>query len=253
LRYLVGIGQRETIRIPPSLLISALGQVDDVRRTVTMDLKETGNFLYQIGLTRDELGGSHFALAQSLDGGHVPQVDASLAKRTFAALYAAISGGLVRACHDLSEGGLAVAAAEMAFAGGLGARLFLAQVPYQIELDAQAQADAEALRAQVPDAEDFHPLCALPDATAILLFSESNTRFLCEVRPEHQEAFEQALSDVPHALIGEVLSAAQLQIIGLPAPTPGAEPGEPAELTAPLVIDAELARLKEAWQSPLRW
>jgi phosphoribosylformylglycinamidine synthase len=252
-RYTDAQGERQTIRIPPSLLISALGQVEDVRRTVTMDLKEAGNFLYQIGLTRDEMGGSHFALVQSLEGGHVPQVDAALAKRTFAALHAAIAAGLVRACHDLSEGGLAAAAAEMAFAGGLGARLFLAQAPYEIELDAQTRAVGETLKSQVGGVEDFHPLCALPEATAILLFSESNTRFLCEVRPEDQEPFERALADVPHALCGEVLSTAQLQIIGLPAPTPGDEPSDPAELTAPLVIDADLERLKEAWQSPLRW
>jgi phosphoribosylformylglycinamidine synthase len=218
-----------------------------------MDLKEAGNFLYQVGLTRDELGGSHFALVQSLSGGRVPQVDASQAKRIFTALHGAISKGLVRACHDLSEGGLAAAAAEMAFAGGLGARLFLAQVPYEIELDAQAQADAREMAAQMPDAEDFHPLCALPEATAILLFSESNTRFLCEVRPEDQQAFEQALAEVPHALVGEVVATAQLQIVGLPAPTPGVDPGDPMELAAPLVIDADLARLKEAWQAPLRW
>ncbi len=97
---------------------------------------------------------------------------------------------------------------------------------------ANTQADAQALAAQVAEAEDFHPLCALPEATAILLFSESNTRFLCEVRPEQREAFEQALADVPHALVGEVVATKQLQIIGLPAPTPGAEPGDPVELTA---------------------
>lgn len=252
-RHTDAAGKQQTIRIPPSLLISAIGQVEDVRQTVTMDLKESGNFLYQVGLTRNEFGGSHFALVQKLEGGHVPQVDAALAKRTFAALHQAITAGLVRACHDLSEGGLAAAAAEMAFAGGLGARIFLAQVLYQIELDEQSQAEAKKLAAQVLEAEDFHPLCALPDATAILLFSESNTRFLCEVRPENQQAFEQALAGVPHALVGEVVSTAQLQIIGLPAPTPGAEPNDPAELTAPLVIDAPLSRLKEAWQSPLRW
>ena len=82
---------------------------------------------------------------------------------------------------------------------------------------------------------------------------DEEARFLCEVRPEKQEAFEQALADVPHALVGEVLSTEQLQIVGLPSPMPVSEPGDPHELTAPLVIDAELSRLKEAWQAPLRW
>ncbi len=99
-----------TISIPPSLLISALGQVDDVTRCVSMDLKTPGNVLYQVGLTKDELGGSHFSLVEGLTGGEVPKLDAPAAKKTFAALHKAIHAGVVRACHDLSEGGLAVAA-----------------------------------------------------------------------------------------------------------------------------------------------
>ncbi|MEI8241012.1 MAG: AIR synthase related protein, partial [Actinomycetota bacterium] len=62
------------ISIPPSLLISALGQVDDVSRCVTMDLKESGNLLYLVGLTKNELGGSHFAMVEGLSGGEVPRV-----------------------------------------------------------------------------------------------------------------------------------------------------------------------------------
>ena len=110
------------ISIPPSLLISALGQVDDVGRCVSMDLKTPGNLLYLVGLTKDELGGSHFSLVEGLSGGEVPKMDAAAAKKTFVAIHKAIHAEVVRACHDLSEGGLAVAAAEMAFAGGLGAR-----------------------------------------------------------------------------------------------------------------------------------
>jgi phosphoribosylformylglycinamidine synthase len=252
-RYTDTDGQPRTIRIPPSLLISALGQIDDVRKAVTMDLKEPGNFLYQVGATQDELGGSHFALVESLDGGQVPKVDAESARRTFAALHAAISAGLVRACHDLSEGGLAVTAAEMAFAGGLGARLFLGQSPQRIELDSEVQARAAELQALVPQAENFTPLCALPEATAVLLFSESNTRFLCEVRPEQAEAFEAALAGVPHALVGEVTEDMRLQIVGIPAPQPSPDADAGHELSAPLVVDAEIAALKEAWQKPLRW
>jgi phosphoribosylformylglycinamidine synthase len=244
-------GVKRTICIPPSLLISALGQVDDVRQCVTMDLKESGNFLYQIGLTKNELGGSHFALVQSLSGGQVPQVDVEVAKRTFAALHQAIAAGLVRACHDLSEGGLAAAAAEMAFAGGLGARLFLGQVPQKIELDEETLAFAAEMSSKLTDAADFTPLCALPEATAILLFSESNTRFLCEVRPEAAKAFEAALAGVPHALVGEVVTEPKLQIIGLPTPAPGFDSPDAHELSASLVIDADLSRLKQAWQSPL--
>lgn len=177
-------GEKQTIAIPPSLLISAIGQVEDVSRCVTMDLKRAGNLIYQVGRTRDELGGSHFALVHSLAGGHVPKVDAELARRTFAALHEAIRAGAVRACHDLSEGGLAVAAAEMAFAGGLGAKLALDAIP----------ADDDARE------------------TVQLLFGESNTRFLCEVPPESAKQFETLLADVPFARLGEVTDGEQLQI-----------------------------------------
>ncbi len=74
------------------------------------------------------MGGSHFALVEGLSGGEVPKVDAELAKDLPGVAQGDLRG-LVRACHDLSEGGLAVAAAEMAFAGGLGAKISLADVP----------------------------------------------------------------------------------------------------------------------------
>src|SRR5262249_42079779 len=109
------------IVIPPTLLISALGQVPDVRRCVSMDLKHPDDLLYLVGVTKEELGGSHHHLVNGLGGGAVPAVDLELAPRLFRKVHEAISGGLLRACHDCSEGGLAVAVAEMAFAGGVGA------------------------------------------------------------------------------------------------------------------------------------
>src|SRR5262249_654885 len=148
----------------------------------------------------DELGGSHLGLVENLDGGHVPTVNPQLAKATFAALHKAIQSGFVRACHDLSEGGLAVAAAEMAFAGGLGARVFLRQVPTTLDA-ATIGADGERLN-------------------AILLFAESNTRFLCEVPQDAVGHFESILGDVPHAAIGEVIADAKLQIVNY-------DPGNP--------------------------
>jgi phosphoribosylformylglycinamidine synthase len=200
---------QEPISIPPSLLISALGVVDDVGRCVTMDLKQAGNYLYIVGLTANELGGSHFALVEGLDGGAVPKVDAAMARRTFAAVHEAIHAGLVRSCHDLSEGGLAVAAAEMAFAGGLGLEVSLDTVPRAADAD--------------------HP--------AVLLFSESNTRFLCEVPPEKAPAFEAALAGIACARVGTVLDGKTLEI----------------RSGSSVVIHADLPSLKESWQKPLRW
>ena len=211
----------QPISIPPSLLISAIGQVDDVGRCVTMDLKQAGNYLYQVGVTKDEMGGSHFALVESLSGGRVPAVDAEMAKKTFASLHRAIDAGLVRACHDMSEGGLATAAAEMALAGNLGARLLVDRTPHAID----------------------------SPAPAVLLFSESNTRFLVEVLPEQIDAFEAALADVPHALVGEVVDSGKLEVLGAAGPLPD----KPEETGVPLVVEADLETLKEAWQKPLRW
>jgi phosphoribosylformylglycinamidine synthase subunit PurSL len=220
-RYVDQHGEKQSLAIPPSLLISALGQIDDVSRCVTMDLKRAGNVLYQIGETKNELGGSHFALVNGLTGGHVPQVDPVRAKATFAALHQAIHASYVRSCHDLSEGGLAVAAAEMAFAGGLGARLYLMEVPHQI---------STAETAEVPGGL----------ATA-LLFADSNTRFLVEVPPDCVGHFEQALGNVPHAAIGEVTATPQFVVVDL----------DPA--TNRHVVDLDITALKSAWQKPLRW
>ncbi|NOZ05198.1 MAG: phosphoribosylformylglycinamidine synthase, partial [Chloroflexi bacterium] len=96
--------------------------------------------------------------------------------RIVRALHRAMREGLVRACHDLSEGGLGVAAAEMARAGRLGLRLDLARVPR----------DDDVTRADT------------------ILFSESNGRFLAEVRPADAAAFETALGGCVCAEVGEV-------------------------------------------------
>jgi phosphoribosylformylglycinamidine synthase len=217
-------GVRAPIAIPPSLLISALGQVADVGRCVTMDLKQPDDYLYLVGYTGDELGGSHYAMVRHRDGGHVPQVDFALARRTFEAVHRAIDSGLVRACHDLSEGGLAVAAAEMAFAGGLGARVSLSQVPTTIDHPTEEQ----------------------------LLFSESNSRLLLEVAPEHAEALTDLLGEVPHAFIGEVLAEPHLEIRGLPGPQPTPDDGLDELATRP-VVELTVDAMKSAWQKPLDW
>lgn len=226
-------GEHRTIQIPHTLLISALGQVDDVARCVTMDLKSPGNLLYQVGPTRNELAGSHYELVSGRPGRQVPRVDLPLARRTFAALHEAIGRGLVRACHDLSEGGLAVALAEMCLAGGLGAQVRLADVPCD------------------------PALAALPveEREQALLFAESPSRFLVEVPPGQQSALEACFrtADVPLAAIGRVTEEDRLRIAPLPAvavPHASAS-GDPTG--RPWCIDLSVAVLKETWQRPLRW
>jgi phosphoribosylformylglycinamidine synthase subunit PurSL len=169
--------------IPPTLLISAMGRVPDVRRCVSMDLKAPGNVLYLIGATSPELGGSHYALVHGLKGGIPPGVDTQLAPRLFRKVHEAMQLGLVRSCHDLSEGGLAVAVAEMAFAGGVGA-----------------------------DLTGLTGLTGLSDA--VLFFAESPSRFVVEVEPSKATQFENVLADVPVRKLGLTCKEQRLRIAG---------------------------------------
>ena len=177
-------GEKETIGIPSTLLISAMGQIDDVAKSITMDAKEAGNLVYLVGQTKSELGGSHLALVKGIAGGQVPTVDADQAKATFTAVHAAIADGLVRSCHDLSEGGLAAAAVEMAMAGGLS---------MDLEIDS---------------------ICG-DLSTSEVLFSESNTRFLIEIMPEKAAEFERQIQahGAQAARLGTIEASDKLKII----------------------------------------
>jgi phosphoribosylformylglycinamidine synthase len=150
----------------------------------------------------------------ALAGGRVPRVDPPTARRTCGAVHAAIVDGLVRACHDPSEGGLAVAIAEMAFAGGLGASIDLEHMPHSLDTS-----------------DTSEPL------DAIRLFSESNTRFLCEVSPAAAADFEKRLAtaDIHFGRLGQVTSDKRLQI------TAGTK----------VLVSADINELKAAWQQTL--
>jgi phosphoribosylformylglycinamidine synthase II len=141
--------------IPPSLLISGIGIIDDIFDIVTMDLKAEGSTIYLLGETRDEMAGSHFHLLLGGGNGEVAPRLPEYAPALYKCLHKAMNKGLVLACHDLSEGGLAVAAAEMCIAGRMGMLLNMD------ELD-----------------------------TTLTLFSESNGRFLVEVESKNAVAFE---------------------------------------------------------------
>ena len=176
--YLGEDGQKHAI--PGALLISALGIVADATRTVTSDLKAPGNHLYLVGETRPELGGSTYLDLLGETGASVPQPYPHPLDR-LRALHGAIAAGLVRACHDLSEGGLAVALAEMCIGGRLGAEIDLALLP-----------------------------APSPLSTLHSLFSESLGRFLLEVEPAHAAAFEAMLAGQPIARIGSTTSGPAL-------------------------------------------
>ena len=103
--------------------------MEDVRKAVSMDLKSIGNMLYIVGMTGNDLGGSEYFAAHNAIGNNVPRVDAQQARKAMEFLSTATEKGLVKSCHDCSEGGLGVALAEMAFACCLGATIYLKSVP----------------------------------------------------------------------------------------------------------------------------
>jgi phosphoribosylformylglycinamidine (FGAM) synthase-like enzyme len=151
---------------------------------LTMDAKRPGNLLFIVGRTNNELGGSHYYKVHGHLGANVPRVDLDLAPRIAGRIAAAIGEGLIASCHDCSEGGIAVALAEMAFAGGLG-----------IEADLRG----------LPKSRD----CSRTDAQ---LFSESNSRYIVEVAPEQYDAFAKKMLNLPFGQIGEVTAEPKLVI-----------------------------------------
>jgi len=208
----------ESIAIPGTLLISAISVMEDVTKAVTMDLKKEGNLIYAIGETKDEMGGSHYNFINNIIGNSVPTVDPAKGLKIFNRISRAVQLGLLRACHDLSEGGIAVALAEMAFAGGFGVEAYLEKVPYV--------AQGSRLKAQGEKRDD------------VILFSESNTRFIAEVRKKDKKAFENLMKGIPAGLIGEVSKEKDFKIYGLDGKK---------------IIDIGIDKLKEAWQKLLRW
>jgi phosphoribosylformylglycinamidine synthase II len=174
----------KSLAIPGTLLISAIAVMDDIKKAVSMYAKNEGDLVYVVGSTADELGGSAYYDTLGLIGNSVPLVNARLAKSIFEALARSSSLGLVKAMHDCSEGGIAVAAAEMAFAGGLGMDLFLKEVPASV------------------------------DRNDTLLFSESHSRFIVSVGKEHQKAFERVLKGLPFGLAGCVTPSKLFRVFG---------------------------------------
>jgi phosphoribosylformylglycinamidine synthase len=167
------------ISVRPTLLVSLLGIIEDVRRAVSVDFKKPGDPIYLLGETRGELGGT---ICERLTGrgfGPCPSVKPAEALRLYRALHEAMGRSLVRSCHDLSDGGLAVALAESAFGGDTGAVIDLSPFP----------AEWEAAR---------------------VLFCETPSRFLVTVSTEKSVEFEALMAGLQVRKIGEVLDDREL-------------------------------------------
>ncbi len=191
--------------VTPSLLVTGIGLVPDVRKVVSMDLKEVGNPVYIVGKTLPELGCSEYYRIMGLLGSSLPRVYPKSSARSMKLITKAIDLGFIRSCHDLSEGGLGVAAAEMSFSGGSGLELHLDMMPQlNVERD------------------------------DLLLFSESNSRFLLEVSKDKQADFENMMRNCDFGLIGEVRSNSELIIWGL---------------EEDVVVESDIVDLRTSWKN----
>ena len=176
-----------TIQIAPTLLISGFAPVEKDTMAVSMDAKRAGSKLVLVGKTTNRLGGSHFALLAGATTGatRIAAPDLIAGPRHAAAVARAIRAGVVRSAHDCSEGGLLVAAAEMAFSGRLG-----------LSLD---------VGAMLTDGEV--PILAR-------CFAEDPSRYLLEVEEKDIAALSKALGDVPHAVVGACNASGELSLGG---------------------------------------
>ncbi|WP_428898127.1 phosphoribosylformylglycinamidine synthase [Parelusimicrobium proximum] len=171
--------------IPGTILISATAPVYDVRKAVSMDIKEAGSSLYLLGVTKDEFGGSIAAEAEGIKNAAAPVVDAKTAMKSYQALYKAMQAGLVNAAHDLSQGGLAAAASEMCFSGGYGCEIDLKKL---------------AVKGTLTDTQ--------------IMFSESASRILVEVSAEHEKEFVRVMKGNKISKIGATSFVPKLIIKG---------------------------------------
>jgi phosphoribosylformylglycinamidine synthase len=178
-----------TIMIPPTLLVSGFGIVEDAARACTMDLKRSGSVLVVVGTTGARMGGSHRAMlgACAHRDMRLPDVDPARGARTAKAVAACIAGGHVLSAHDLSEGGLLPAVAEMCFAGWLGASVDLSRVPVAAggEVDDECRA-----------------------------FAEDPHRYVLEVDAASLGRVESILDGIAHAVIGHVDDSSALEVVG---------------------------------------
>ncbi len=180
-------GGGEKISIPPTVLFSVLGVVENVARTQTSDFKQAGDAIYILGNTAREMAGSELVSELGIVCDTLPHVHVDSALPRYRALHRAIYERLVSACHDLSDGGLGVALAEMCLGGRLGASVLLDAVP-TLSSSGQTLTWAE------------------------ILFSESASRLLVSVSPQKTPLFESVMAGTCFARIGTVTDNGLLTI-----------------------------------------
>ena len=207
-------GKPVKISVPPTLLVSSLGVIDNVRNAVSLDAKVEGDLVYVLGRTDQELGGSeYFALVGEQErgkryiGNAVPQVDAQRNKTLYSALTQCIHEGLVASAQSVHRGGLAVALAKTALGGKLGMDVSLEQLPGQVARD------------------------------DVALFSESQGRLVVTVAPQYQTQFEQRMQGNTFAAIGKVTGSDVFRVRGI---------------TGKTIVDANITTMVPAYTETFR-
>lgn len=173
------------ISIPPTLLISSIGIIDDVLKTISIDVKFPADLVYILGETRDELGGSEYFSMHKSIGNNIPKVNASKNKKTYHVFYQAAEKNLISSAISITRGGLGVALVKTALAGKLGIEVSLDNLPGQVSRN------------------DF------------ALFSESQGRILVTINPKNKKLFEKIMKGNQLKQIGQVINKPQIIIKGL--------------------------------------
>jgi phosphoribosylformylglycinamidine synthase len=208
------------ICVPPTLLVSAIGQIDDVRNAVTLDFKQPGDAIYLLGETGEHTGGSeYFRHLGDRDNRHPelgapapyvgnkpPTVDPDSSLALYQRLEQALQADLIRSAATPAKGGLAVVLAKCSRGGGVGAKIDLQLAPGVEQIDSD-----------------------------IALFSESNGRFVVTVASDDCERLESLLHEMPAQRIGEVTQDTRLI----------------ARRYEETVVDIEISRLQESFKRGL--
>ncbi|MCD6498401.1 MAG: phosphoribosylformylglycinamidine synthase [Deltaproteobacteria bacterium] len=174
------------ISVPPTLLVSVVGRMLDAAKAVTSDAKKPGDSVFVVGTTLRELGGSEYLAAMDEIGASVPRVRPKEHQACYRAIHQAIDRGLIRSCHDCSDGGLAVALAETALGGQLGMDIDLRSVPQQGEQNEVS-----------------------------LLYAESTGRFVLTAAPDAERELADLFEGLPFSRIGTTRSKPRFLITGL--------------------------------------
>ncbi|WP_341822438.1 AIR synthase-related protein [Wolbachia endosymbiont (group A) of Clivina fossor] len=180
-------GEKVMISAPPSLLISAIGVIENIENAVSLDVKMPGDLIYVLGTTHDELGRSEYQLYSGIDNNNVPKVDAKSARKLYERYNQAIKDGIIASAIAPNLGGLIIALAKSLIAGDLGAEIDLSLVPIG--------------KTQNTDI-----------INKIIMFSESQSRILVTIAPQNQQRFEELFKGVVYSYIGEVTEKKVLNI-----------------------------------------